>query len=176
MQAILANNTNNDLNNNNNNINGDSDNNSNSSQSNINNFIINTTGTLPSSSNMLQTSTSQTTSASFKFSLLHNVRKAFNIKSHKHSSDSSKMTTSTTSSTTTTPTTPNEPGRLRENASNPAFTLPHNLPPIYSDSTSNTTNNARRQRSATIDTPSPIKFSTKSLKEHKLNEQVRIQV
>jgi hypothetical protein len=101
-------------------------------------------------------------SAGFKFNLFHNVRKAFNIKSHKSStaSESSKTTLSSTSSNSS-----NEHVQTKENK--PAFTLPHNLPPIYSDSIMNNNNNniKGRIRSVTVDTPSQIKYSSKSLKE-----------
>ena len=97
--------------------------------------------------------------AGFKFNLFQNVRKAFNIKSHKsnQSSDSSKATITSTSSNSS-----NEQVQMKENK--PAYTLPHNLPPIYSDSIMN--NNMKgRMRSSTVDTPSPLKYSSKSLKE-----------
>lgn len=99
----------------------------------------------------------------FKFNLFHNVRKAFNMKSHNksHGSESNAKTTPSNSSSSSS--SGNE--QIKENK--PAFTLPHNLPPIYSDSliNNNISSSKGRMRSSTVDTPSPNKFLSKSLKE-----------
>lgn len=119
----------------------------------------------------------QTNTNSFKFSLLSNVKRAFNLKSYKsHDSNKSIKDNSSKDSSSISKDTNSSSHNNNNGNNNSTFTLPHNIPSLYSDTISiNSAANGpkTRLRSVTVDTPTSMKFS-KTMKEN--NKYVEQQV
>ena len=159
MQAIQTNNTLNDLSE----YNSSSDNVFDTTNGQIlysnSKIEVNGRATMPSTTSTHTTSTP--TSASFKFNLLNNVRKAFNIKSLKSSSSSSTSSSEYNKTNNSSSSTNNDSIRIKDNS---VISQAHYIP-IFSDAYSNNGSTKGRIRSSTVDVPTSLKFSSKSLKD-----------